>query len=98
MTPEEWVEFLKQSIESHDRQLGELVERMDELSGRMNQLAGRVDQTTANIDALTVRLDKMAEVTQLNFDRLTKAMMGLVEHAADHQRRIENLERRTGDL
>jgi hypothetical protein len=70
MTIEERVEFLTQSIESHDRQLGELVERMD-------RLTVRVDQTTANIDAVTARMDRRDEITQLNFDRLTKAMMGL---------------------
>ena len=86
MTIDERIEFLMQSIESHDRQIGELAERMDELAERM-------DKTTANIDALGTRVDKLAETTQLNFDRLTAAMMGLTEHVADHQRRIEKLER-----
>ena len=100
MTIDERIEFLIQSSESHDRQIGELVEhmdqltvRLDQLTVRVDQLAVRVDRTTANIDTLGARLDKMAETTQLNFDRLTKAMMGLTEHVADHQRRIENLER-----
>jgi methyl-accepting chemotaxis protein len=86
MTIDERIEFLMQSIESHDRQIGELVERMDKLTER-------IDKTTANIDALGTRVDKLAETTQLNFDRLTTAMMGLTEHVADHQRRIEKLER-----
>jgi methyl-accepting chemotaxis protein len=86
MTVEERVEFLTQSIESHDRQLGELVERMD-------RLTVSVDKTTSNIDALGMRVDRLAETTQLNFDRLTAAMMGLTEHVANHQRRIEDLER-----
>jgi chromosome segregation ATPase len=86
MTIDERVEFLMQSIESHDRQIGELAERMD-------QLAGRVDKTTANIDALGTKVKALTEITQLNFDRLTTAMMGLAEHVADHQRRIQNLER-----
>lgn len=79
MTIEERVEFLIQSIESHDRQIGELVEK--------------IDKTTGNIDALGMRVDRLAETTQLNFDRLTKAMLGLTEHVTDHRRRIENLER-----
>jgi hypothetical protein len=78
MTIDERMEFLMQSIESHDRQIGELVER--------------VDKTTTNIDFLGTKVDKLAETTQLNFDRLTTAMMGLTEHVADHQRRIEKLE------
>jgi hypothetical protein len=83
---DERIEFLMQSIESHDRQIGELVERMD--------------RTTANIDALRARdealgakVDRMADITQLNFDRLTTAMLALNEHSVDHRRRIENLER-----
>jgi hypothetical protein len=79
MTLDERIEFLMQSIESHDRQIGELVDRMD--------------KTTVNIDALGARVDKFVETTQLNFDRLTTAMLGLTEHVADHQRRIERLER-----
>jgi hypothetical protein len=85
MTIEERVEFLTQSIESHGRQIGELVERMDRTTANIDALTGRVD-------ALTVRLDRFAEMTQLNFDRLTKAMMGLVDHVADHGRRITALE------
>jgi len=46
-----------------------------------------------NIDALGTRVDKLVETTQLNFDRLTTAMLGLTEHVTDHQRRIERLER-----
>jgi hypothetical protein len=79
MTIDERIEFLMQSIESHDRQIGELVERMD--------------KTTANIEALGLRMDKVAETTQLNFDRLARAMTGLTDPVADHQRRIEHLER-----
>ena len=86
MTIDERIEYLMQSVESHDRQIGELVENM-------GQLTMRVDRTTANIDALGARIDRLTESTQLNFDRLTRAMMGLTEHVGDHQRRIENLER-----
>jgi len=93
MTIEERVEFLMQSIESHDRQIGELVERMDQTGERMDQLVGRMDQTTSNIDALGAKVDKLAETTQLNFDRLTTAMLALTDHVADHRRRIEKLER-----
>jgi hypothetical protein len=71
MTIDERMEFLMQSIESHDRQIGELAERIDKMAGK---------------------IDNLAETTQLNFDRLTTAMMGLTEHVADHPRRIEKLE------
>ena len=80
MTLDERIEFLMQSIESHDRQIGELVEWDGKQAER--------------IKALDARLDRFIEMTQLNFDRLTSAMMGLTEHTADHQHRIEKLERR----
>jgi hypothetical protein len=53
---------------------------------RFAELAQRIDQ-------VALRFDKVAEIMQLNFDRLTRAMMGLPEHVADHRRRIENPER-----
>jgi chromosome segregation ATPase len=93
MTIDERIEFLIQSIESHDRQIGELVERMDKAEERMDHLAERVDRTTANIDALGTTVEKLAQTTQLSFDRLTTAMPGLTQHVSDHQRRIEELER-----
>lgn len=85
MTIEERVESLTQSIESHDRQLGELAERMDNLSERLNSLAEHVDATNAS-------LDRFISVTQRNFDRLTTAMMGLTDHIVNHERRIQALE------
>ena len=86
MTLDERVEFLTQSIESHDRQIGETVENIDRLTVKLDSL-------TVKLDSLTVKLDKLAETTQLNFDRLSTAMLGLTSHAIDHQRRIEQLER-----
>jgi hypothetical protein len=86
MTLDERIEFLMQSIESHDRQIGELVERMDKTTVNIDAMGTRVD-------SLGAKVDKLVETTQLNFDRLTTAMLGLTEHVADHQRRIERLER-----
>lgn len=100
MTIDERIEFLMQSIESHDRQLGEMAERMDntgaeirELNQTVKDLSQTVRASVQRIDALDERVDKLAQITQLNFDRLTKAMLGLAEHSADHQRRLEDLER-----
>jgi hypothetical protein len=78
MTIDERIEFLMQSIESHDRQIGELTENGAKLDARLN--------------ALSATVDRLAETTQLNFDRLTQAMMGLTDHTADHGRRITRLE------
>ena len=82
---DERIEFLMQSIASHDRQLGELVERMDKTAANIDALGIRVDVLTANVD-------RYVAATQLNFDRLITAMMGLTDHVADHQRRLEKLE------
>ncbi len=90
MTIDERIEFLMQSIESHDRQLGELAERMDNTGAFIKEQSRTLGQ---RIDALDERVDRLAQTTQLNFDRLTKAMMGLTDHVVDHQRRLEDLER-----
>jgi len=100
MTIDERIEFLMQSIESHDRQIGELMERMDKTAANIDAMGTTIDAmgTTVNalgtrVDALGARVDRFVETTQLNFDRLTTAMMGLTNHVADHQHRIERLER-----
>jgi hypothetical protein len=78
MTFEEKVEFLIQSIASHDRQLGELTD-----SVRAND---------RHIEAMGEHVKRLAKVTQLNFDRLTRAMTGLTDIVADHERRIGKIE------
>jgi len=87
------MEFLRQSIESHDRQLGELAERMDNTQAEIRELNQTAMASLQRIDALDGRVDRLVQSTQLNFDRLTKAMMGLTDHSADHRRRLEGLER-----
>ena len=67
MTIEERIEFLMQSIESHDRQIGELTENAAKLDARL----------TSRLDILAANLDRFRQTSQLNFDRLTQAMMGL---------------------
>ena len=78
MTIDERIEFLMQSIESHDRPIAELAEK-----------GARGD---ARLNALTTGVEMFRETTQLNFDRLTQAMVGLTEHIADRQRRITDIE------
>ena len=81
MTFEERAEFLMQSIESHDRQLAEVIENGAKTDARIDALTVRLDTLGARVDALTAS-------TQL----LMQAMAGLVEHTANHARRIERLE------
>jgi chromosome segregation ATPase len=97
MTEGDRMEFLRQSIESHDRQLGELAERIDNAWAYLRELNQNFKQ---RIDALDERVDRLAQTSQLNFDRLTlnmsrlaKAMTGLTDHVVDHQHRLEALER-----
>jgi hypothetical protein len=40
----------------------------------MDRLAERVAQTTANVDALGSKVERFIEITQMNFNRLTRAM------------------------
>jgi chromosome segregation ATPase len=79
MTEDERMECLRQSIESRDRKLGELAERMD--------------ITWTYLRELSQTVDKFVQTTQLNFERLAKAMTGLTDHVVDHQHRLEALER-----
>jgi ABC-type transporter Mla subunit MlaD len=93
---DERIELLRQSIASHDRQLGELVEKMDRVDEQIVQLdsrlTARIDQLTVTVDQLAASVGQYVSARQLNFDRLSTAMMGLIDHVADHQRRLERLE------
>jgi chromosome segregation ATPase len=100
MTEDDRMEFLRQSIESHDRQLGELAERMDITRAEIRELNQTVKDSLQRIGALDERVDRLAQTSQLNFDRLTlnmsrlaKAMTGLTDHVVHHQHRLEALER-----
>jgi archaellum component FlaC len=106
MTEDDRMEFLRHSIESHDRQLGELAERMDnthaeitKMSQEIRELSQTVKDSLQRIDALDGRVDRLAQTSQVNFDRLTlnmsrlaKAMTGLTDHVVNHQHRLEALE------
>jgi len=89
MTFEEQAEFLMQSIASHDRQLGELT---DSIRAHDQQIVALGEKIDAVDSRLASRIDRLAEVTQLNFERLTKAMTGLTDIVADHERRIGKIE------
>jgi hypothetical protein len=51
------------------------------------------ERMNTRLDTLSKTVQKLSETAQLNFDRLTTAMLGLTEHVTDHRRRIERLER-----
>jgi ABC-type transporter Mla subunit MlaD len=57
MTSEEWIEFLKQSIASHDRQIAELVENGARLDARIAAQSANIDKLVqvTNQDAEAIR-------------------------------------------
>ena len=77
MMPDERYEFLRQSIESHDRQIGELVEKMAEVA--------------QNIAAQTANIDKLVEMS--NRDAIDIAALARIAEAHEHRLdRIEGQE------
>jgi hypothetical protein len=65
MTPE-WIDFMKHSIESHDRQIAELVETVAAQGANIDKLV----QVT-NQDAEAIRgLVRIAELHQQRLDRI----------------------------
>ena len=83
MANDERFEFLRQSIESHDRQLGEITDKIGELTAGLASLKETVAAQTANID-------KLVHVT--NED--ATAIRTLARIADAHQQRIADLERK----
>lgn len=76
MTPEEQprrVEFLMQAIESHDRQIAELVENGARLDARIAAQSANIDKLVevTNQDATAIRtLARIAELHQKRLDRI----------------------------
>jgi prefoldin subunit 5 len=64
MTIDERIEFLMQSTESHDRQLGEVTEKLDRLTAKVDQISDAVAALVkvTNEDATAIRtLARIAE-------------------------------------
>ena len=79
MTIEERFEFLTQSIESHDRQLGEITDKMADLTVKQDQLTTKVDDLgglmgnlLTSMHALTVTVSTLADVANNHERRLTR--------------------------
>ena len=66
MTIDERIEFLVQSIESHDRQIGELIGQVGELTRSMTKLV-----SVTNDDATAIRtLARIAEPHEQRISRI----------------------------
>ena len=64
MTIDERLEFLMQSIESHDRQIGELTGQVGELTKAVSKLVG-----VSNEDATAIRA--LARIAEVHEKRIT---------------------------
>jgi hypothetical protein len=76
MTSEQWIEFLRHSIESHDRQIAELVENGARLDARIAAQSANIDKLVevSNQDAIAIRaLAAIAERHQERLDRIEGA-------------------------
>jgi chromosome segregation ATPase len=73
MTIDERIEFLMQSIESHDRQIGELTGQISELKDQIGDLTKAVNKlvNVSNEDATAIRtLARIAEAHEKRISRL----------------------------
>jgi len=64
MTTDEWIEFIKQSIESHDRQIGELTEAIGKLVAVSNEDASSIRALARIAEAHEKRISRIEEQQQ----------------------------------
>lgn len=78
MSFEERMEFLVQSIESHDRQIGELTEKLDRLAGKVDRVTDAVAALVrvTNEDSTAIRT--LARIAEAHEHRIA----GLEGHSA----------------
>jgi hypothetical protein len=73
MSIDERMEFIMRSIESHDRQIGELVDGLAQLKTRVDALTGNIETLVkvSNRDGVDIlRLAKIAEDHDNRIERL----------------------------
>jgi ABC-type transporter Mla subunit MlaD len=93
--PDESMEFLKQSIASHDRQIGELWDWLADVTKQITAQTANIaaqtaniDKLTSNVDGLTANMRKLVEVS--NQDATAIAQLAAI--AQRHEQRLDNLE------
>jgi ABC-type transporter Mla subunit MlaD len=79
MTIEERIEFLMQSIESHDRQIGELTDQIGELKnqikahdGQIGELRAMTGQVLTSVATLASTVGTLADVANNHERRITR--------------------------
>jgi ABC-type transporter Mla subunit MlaD len=71
MTNEEWMEFLKESIASHDRQLGELTDKLNSLTDRVNAQTANIDKLVGMSNRDAVDIAALARIAESHENRIS---------------------------
>jgi hypothetical protein len=66
------MQFLKLSIESHDRQIGELTDRLAAVGTRLEVLGTKLELQAANLDKLIVVTHDLVTIAQRHEERLDR--------------------------
>jgi hypothetical protein len=92
---EQFYQFIRESIASHDRQLGEITDDIARLKDRMDNLTVQVDNLTVQVDNLTIQVSAatlaVERVAGLMAPMLD-SMKVLADTVQNHERRFCNLE------
>ena len=75
MSIEERMEFLLRSIESHDRQIGELVDGLSQLRARVDTLTGNIETLVKVSNRDAVDILKLAQIAE-NHDKRIEDLEG----------------------
>jgi peptidoglycan hydrolase CwlO-like protein len=90
MNLDERLEYIATLQQTHDEQIGRLVEQSDETRSMIRALAAKTDKLTEHMDNLTMRMDKLTERTIQAMDAINR----LARIADNHEDRIGDLEDR----
>jgi len=71
MSIEERMEFVLRSIESHDRQIGDLVDGLAQTKAQIDTLAVRIDSLASSVETL-VKVSNRDGVDILNLARIAE--------------------------
>jgi hypothetical protein len=72
MTIEERIEFLMQSIESHDRQIGELTDQIKANDSQIGELRAMTGQVLTSVATLASTVGTLADVANNHERRITR--------------------------
>ena len=81
MTIDKRIEFLMQSTESHDRQIGELTEKVDRISLTVDRLSATIETLSGTMGQLLASVTTLAGTVGV-----------LADVANNHERRISRIE------